>query len=310
MNISPTNVIRPIVNVVDGTNKIAETALACIDIVDFILPELPNLELANSTIHSIADWTTPVSLAKRVLDWNKVAQGVKAGERQDPLFISCLSALTISNILSFLSLLDKLDFLKLGRALNPIKKASDIFNIAASALDIGVEAKNLIHCQTDSERAVKKEKAWRDFAKTEKPALGKKIAKKIAHWSHQQPLGTPKATEKLEKWNEIRKVYEANPDEVKNYCTQKADKWQKKVSNIAVSATKSWVNIALNVAFIALLTLGLVLPFLAEGIALATGTVTVALLLALIANKLDVTYFFMDKFWNPADPASVPIPNV
>lgn len=288
------------VAVTECANKVSEFVLSVFEFVGEIFSKISNqLGRIFAPMRTFADVTGLVSLIKRAQDWSSGPTGI--------LTILGSSFQSAGNVLSFISFIDKMRWIRLGVAFTPIKQAADICSIAACVCEIWDCSRKLIASKSIVETAERKLTWWSQRRDEGLDKTREVIESKIDAWKKvrdgDEKERHEEANTRIHKWETILNRCDS-PEKMTNYCAAKANRSSVKIRNQPIENERSWKAIILDIASIAFLALGLLLPLLVTGFAATMAVISLGLLL----TSLDLSFLIWDFIKKPADLPVVALP--
>lgn len=258
----------------EGWCKLSDVALSCFEMIAYFSDRLSKFQMVLSPkLRNMVHLGTIVQLIKRVSDWNSL-------EREDShLFarIAFLSTLTTGYFMNFVSWLNRLGLITLGKALLNVERSVDISFTACCVFDLW-----LSHCSL-KENAVEREKVMkisRGWSARQKQGFEKSMAEiqkvKVAEGS------------KKNRW--ISAISKCKGEaSYQRLCAKKMRKWNEKLADLKLADIKTWTSIAYDVAVIAGAMLSIVLPLMGISTALCLAVTP------LVCTVIDLHCYILDN---------------
>jgi hypothetical protein len=287
----------------DGLKKISEVFVSILDVIMHFHESLTDkLGYLRLQIRKFTDMTTFISLTKRVREWVcPDANGKRIWQQSWPTFLSSV-ALTVSQSIDLIWLLDTLKFINLGAALQPLIITTSTFLTLSYSFDSWLYTDAAHDYAAKAKTALSRQEKWNSWKEKIKATdtlpqeWHDHIENKIDKCEQRiQELSKAKNETDIDKAKEKKRAWEVlkfdSKDNILKTCAKKAESWSKKAREYGIDKVKSWIYVASSVASAVLTVLSFVQPYL-------SGAILVTLLLLYVGNNaLDLGAYLLDLLW-------------
>lgn len=297
----------------DGFKKVAYLALSIFELMEKTASTIhPALPILTEHFTAFTHAAVFVALAARIKDWTCHDDDNKMFWQRSWQSVASTACLTASQILTCIGFFDTLKIIKLDRAVTHISNASSILMAGCCAFDVWCNVHTLQKIATIRTKAIARNRTWNERAQNI-PADGilpevwtRLLTSKIAKWNqkeHDMTLDAAtraRASKKRLEWEGLQNCPDVQS--IKNYCLAKAGKWTTVRRNQKIERAKTWLTIAVNVSFIALIIIGLVATIPTTGALMLSVA-----LFSIAANAGDILNFLLGLHLKTSTP-EVPVP--
>lgn len=307
------DVTHSLVSDSEGFKKVSYLALSIFELIEKTATQIhPSLPILTEYFTTFTHAAVFVALAARIKEWtcpddDKIMLWQKSWQS-----IASTVCLTASQVLTCTIFFDSLKLIKLGRVITHISTASSLFMAGCCVFDSWCHVHTLQKISATQKKAIARAQLWNQRSIEIQPQHPLNIEwtnplqKKIVKWTQREndvtldPATRARAAKKRSDWESLQKCSDSFA--IKNYCLAKRDKWRTVIRNQKAERVKSWLCIAVNVSFIALIVIGLVATIPATGaLMLSVG------LFSISANAGDILNFLLGIHHKTSTP-EVPLP--
>lgn len=301
------SVVDSLVSDSDGFKKVSYLALSIFELMEKYGKQVPTLLTEGFT--TFAGAAVFVALGARIKDWTCLDDDKKMFWQRSWQAVASTACLTASQVLTCLEFFSTLKLASLGRAVTKISQASGVFMMGACAFDAWCNVHTLQKIATIRNKAFLRRRLWRQRSNdidAEAPGWWQLLVeKKIAKWDARRTdpnldaTAQARAAQKKAEWEILGRC---DTEVIKRFCTAKSGKWNAVLNNQKIERGKTWLSVAVNVAFIALIAIGLFVTVPTTGLLMMSVA-----LLSIGANAADITSFLLGIHMKTIPPAN-PVP--